>query len=62
MPTEVRLAYIDYGIMLIYVAFVLGIGFALKRFHEEQHGLFHVGRAIPRGSPAWRLFRPTWAR
>src|SRR5438477_3972077 len=41
------LAGIDYLIMLIYFAFVLGIGFALKRFMKTSSEFFLAGRAIP---------------
>ncbi len=41
------LAWIDYLIMLIYFAFVLGIGFALKRFMKTSTDFFLSGRSIP---------------
>lgn len=41
------LAGIDYLIMLIYFAFVLGIGFALKRFMKTSTDFFLSGRSIP---------------
>ena len=41
------LAWIDYLIMLIYLAFVLGIGFALKRFMRTSEDFFLSGRSIP---------------
>ncbi|MGZ3432282.1 MAG: Na+/galactose cotransporter, partial [Isosphaeraceae bacterium] len=41
------LAWIDYLIMLIYLAFVLGIGFALKRFMKTSEDFFLSGRSIP---------------
>src|SRR5881296_2478281 len=41
------LAWIDYLIMLIYLAFVLGIGFALKRFVKTSTDFFLSGRSIP---------------
>src|SRR5919107_3819001 len=41
------LAGIDYLIMLIYLAFVLGIGFALKRFMRTSEDFFLSGRSIP---------------
>ena len=41
------LAWIDYLIMLIYLAFVLGIGFALKRFMKTSTDFFLSGRSIP---------------
>src|SRR5947209_7406423 len=41
------LEWIDYAIMLIYFAFVLGIGFALKRFMKTSTDFFLSGRSIP---------------
>src|SRR3954447_26360584 len=41
------LAWIDYLIMLIYLAFVLGIGFALRRFMRTSEDFFLSGRSIP---------------
>jgi SSS family solute:Na+ symporter len=41
------LAWIDYLIMLIYLAFVLGIGFALKKFMRTSEDFFLSGRSIP---------------
>src|SRR6476660_2792129 len=44
---QTTLAWIDYLIMLIYFAFVLGIGFALKRFMKTSTDFFLSGRSIP---------------
>jgi SSS family solute:Na+ symporter len=41
------LAPIDYTIMLVYVVFVLGIGFALKRSMRTSADFFLSGRSIP---------------
>src|SRR4051812_17593776 len=41
------LAWIDYLVMLIYFAFVLGIGFALKRFMKTSTDFFLSGRSLP---------------
>src|ERR1700730_15481701 len=41
------LGWIDYAIMLIYFAFVLGIGFALKRHVKTSTDFFLAGRSIP---------------
>jgi SSS family solute:Na+ symporter len=41
------LGWIDYAIMLVYCAFVLGIGFALKRFVKTSTDFFLSGRSIP---------------
>ncbi len=42
-----QLEYIDYAILAIYVIFVLGIGFALKRSMKNSADFFQSGRAIP---------------
>ena len=44
---QTTLAWIDYLIMLIYFGFVLGIGFALKRFMKTSNDFFLSGRSIP---------------
>ncbi len=41
------LAWIDYVIMLVYLAFVLGIGIALKRYMKTSTDFLLSGRAIP---------------
>src|SRR3954469_18862260 len=41
------LSWIDYAVMLIYFAFVLGIGVALKRFMVSSDDFLLSGRAIP---------------
>jgi SSS family solute:Na+ symporter len=43
----VGLTWIDYLVMLIYFAFVLGIGLALKRFMRTSDDFFLSGRSIP---------------
>jgi SSS family solute:Na+ symporter len=42
-----RLHVIDYAVMLIYVGFVIGIGFALKRYMKTSADFFLSGRSIP---------------
>ena len=42
-----ELAWIDYAIMLVYLVFVLGIGFALKRVTKSSTDFFLSGRSIP---------------
>src|SRR3954454_18619732 len=44
---QTTLAWIDYLIMLIYLGFVLGIGFALRRFMRTSEDFFLSGRSIP---------------
>ena len=41
------LSPIDWLIMLVYFAFVLGIGFALKRYMRTSNDFFLAGRSIP---------------
>jgi solute:Na+ symporter, SSS family len=43
----VNLSYIDWLIMLVYFGFVLGIGFALKRYMRTSNDFFLAGRSIP---------------
>ncbi len=42
-----NVTYIDWLIMLVYFAFVLGIGFALKRYMRTSNDFFLAGRSIP---------------
>src|SRR5271170_8012966 len=42
-----HLASVDWLIMLVYFAFVLGIGFALKRYMRTSNDFFLAGRSIP---------------
>jgi SSS family solute:Na+ symporter len=42
-----KLTNIDWTIMIIYFAFVLGIGFALKRYMKTSTDFFLSGRSIP---------------
>ena len=42
-----NLTTIDWLIMLLYFAFVLGIGFALKRFMKTSKDYLQAGRALP---------------
>jgi SSS family solute:Na+ symporter len=43
----VTLSIIDWLIMLVYLVFVLGIGFALKRYMRTSNDFFLAGRSIP---------------
>jgi solute:Na+ symporter, SSS family len=43
----VNLTLIDWLIMLLYFVFVLGIGFALKRYMKTSKDFFQAGRALP---------------
>ncbi len=42
-----NLTWIDWTIMLVYLAFVLGIGIALKRFVRNSTDFFLAGRSLP---------------
>jgi SSS family solute:Na+ symporter len=44
---SVQLGPIDYAILLIYVAFVVGIGFALRRYLKSSSDFLTSGRSIP---------------
>jgi SSS family solute:Na+ symporter len=44
---NVQLTSIDYAILLIYVAFVVGIGFALRRYLKSSSDFLTSGRSIP---------------
>src|SRR5512138_2987697 len=46
MPT-IQLGAIDYAILVLYFAFVLGIGWALKRTTKTSSDFFLSGRSIP---------------
>jgi SSS family solute:Na+ symporter len=43
----ISLTWIDYTIMAVYLAFVLGIGYVLKRFTRTSTDFFLSGRSIP---------------
>src|SRR5687767_9514650 len=42
-----KLTFVDWGIMLVYFVFVLGIGFALQRYMKTSTDFFLSGRSIP---------------
>jgi SSS family solute:Na+ symporter len=44
---NVQLGLIDYAILAIYVVFVIGIGFALKRYMKSASDFLTSGRSIP---------------
>jgi SSS family solute:Na+ symporter len=44
---SVQLGLIDYAILAIYVCFVVGIGFALKRYMKSSSDFLTSGRSIP---------------
>jgi SSS family solute:Na+ symporter len=43
----IDLGFLDYAILLIYVAFVVGIGFALRRYMKSSSDFLTSGRSIP---------------
>jgi len=43
----ITLGWLDYSILAIYVAFVVGIGFALKRYMKTSSDFLTSGRSIP---------------
>jgi SSS family solute:Na+ symporter len=45
--TAIQLGTIDYAIMLIYVAFVVGIGWTLRRYMKTSSDFLTSGRSIP---------------
>lgn len=45
--TAINLTFIDYSILGLYIAFVIGIGFALKRYMKTSADFFLSGRSIP---------------
>jgi len=44
---HVQLGAVDYAILIVYFAFVLGIGWALRRFVKSSEDFFLSGRSIP---------------
>ena len=42
-----KLEWIDYAIMIVYFAFVLGIGWALKRYMKDASAFLEAGRSMP---------------
>ena len=47
MQQGIQLGGIDYAILIVYFAFVLGIGLALKRYMKTSTDFFLSGRSIP---------------
>jgi SSS family solute:Na+ symporter len=44
---HIQLGILDYAVLLIYVAFVVGIGFALRRYMKSSSDFLTSGRSIP---------------
>ena len=47
MSSGFVLSWIDYSVMIIYFAFVLGIGWALKRYMKDASAFLEGGRSMP---------------
>lgn len=47
MDTSFSLTWLDYAIMLIYFVFVLGIGWALKKYMKDSTAFLEAGRSLP---------------
>jgi len=47
MATTLQLGFVDYAILLTYFGFVLGVGFALRRYTRSSTDFFLSGRSIP---------------
>ncbi len=47
MPDILSLGWIDYVVMIIYFVFVLGIGWALKRYMKSSSAFLEAGRSLP---------------
>ena len=43
----IHLAWVDYTILIAYVAFVIGIGWALARYMKSSSDFLTSGRSIP---------------
>ena len=41
------LSWIDYTVMIVYFVFVLGIGWALKRYMKDASAFLEAGRSMP---------------
>jgi len=47
METGFNLGAVDYSIMIIYFVFVLGIGWALKKYMKDASAFLEAGRSLP---------------
>jgi len=47
METGFNLGAVDYSIMIIYFLFVLGIGWALKKYMKDASAFLEAGRSLP---------------
>jgi SSS family solute:Na+ symporter len=44
---QIQLGVIDYAILIVYFAFVLGIGWVLRRYMKSSEDFFQSGRSMP---------------
>jgi len=61
MHGQIQVGPIDYSIMVIYIAFVLGIGFVLKRYMKSSKDFLESDGRSRRGSRGSLSFPRTWA-
>lgn len=47
MDIKFELGWVDYAIMIVYFAFVLGIGWALKKYMKNASAFLEAGRSMP---------------
>jgi SSS family solute:Na+ symporter len=47
VETGFILSWIDYTVMIVYFVFVLGIGWALKRYMKDANAFLEAGRSMP---------------
>lgn len=47
MEANFSLTFLDYSIMIIYFVFVLGIGWALKKYMKDSTAFLEAGRSLP---------------
>lgn len=47
MELRFDLSWVDYAIMLVYFIFVLGIGWALKKYMKDASSFLEAGRSLP---------------
>ena len=55
------LAWIDYAVMAVYFIFVLGIGWALKRYMKDASAFLEAAGPCRPGWPGWPSSPPTSA-
>jgi solute:Na+ symporter, SSS family len=47
MDISFQLSWIDYSVMIVYFAFVLGIGYVLKKYMSSATAFLEAGRSLP---------------